>query len=117
MKLDEALNQTNVIIYFFMIGCPHCEATKPIWDEFKTKDPQYKYVEIESQDVPDEKKSELGIQGFPHFLLIDSKRKRKSVSGSKSSVKELQDAFKLFGGRRTRRFRRRVRKSLRRRRS
>jgi thiol-disulfide isomerase/thioredoxin len=94
MKLDQALNQKNIIIYFFMIGCPHCERTKPIWEEFK-QEPGYKYIEIEAQDVPDEKKTELGIQGFPHFLLIDSKRKRKSVSGSKSSVQELKDAFSL----------------------
>jgi glutaredoxin len=117
MKLDEALNQTNIIIYFFMIGCPHCEKTKPVWDQFKKEDPEYKYVEIESADVPDEKKSELGIEGFPHFLKIDSKGKKKSVSGSKSTVQELKNAFKLFGGRRSRRFRRRVRKTLRRRRA
>lgn len=101
-----------------MIGCPYCEKTKPVWDEFKSKQKGFEFAEIESGEVPDEKKNSLGISGFPHFLMIKN-GKRKAVSGSKSSLKELKNAFSLgtFSGGSSRRFRRRVRKTLRRRRA
>ena len=118
MTLDSLLEKPNVIIYFFMIGCPYCEKTKPVWDEFKSQQKGFEFAEIEASDVPDEKKTELGISGFPHFTIIKNK-KRKSVSGSKSTLKELKNAFNLgsFSGGRSRRFRRRIRKTLRRRRT
>jgi len=117
-QLDSLLEKPNIIIYFFMNGCPYCEKTKPVWDEFKSKQKGFEFAEIESDQIPDSKKNELGISGFPHFLMIKNK-KRKAVSGSKSTLKELKDAFSLgsFSGGRSRRFRRRVRKTLRRRRT
>lgn len=117
-QLDGLLEKKNIIIYFFMNGCPYCEETKPVWDEFKSKQKGFEFAEIESNQVPDEKKNSLGISGFPHFLMIKN-GKRKAVSGSKSTLKELKNAFSLgtFNGGRSRRFRRKVRKTLRRRRS
>jgi thiol-disulfide isomerase/thioredoxin len=117
-RLDSLLEKKNIIIYFFMIGCPYCEKTKPVWDEFKSKQKGFEFAEIESDEVPDEKKNSLGISGFPHFLMIKN-GKRKAVSGSKSTLKELKNAFSLgtFSGGSSRRFRRRVRKTLRRRRA
>ena len=118
MSLDSLLEKPNIIIYFFMRGCPYCEKTKPVWDEFKSQQKGFQFAEIEASDVPDNKKTELEISGFPHFTIIKN-RKRKAVSGSKSTLKELKDAFSLgtFSGGRSRRFRRRVRKTLRRRRT
>jgi thiol-disulfide isomerase/thioredoxin len=118
MSLDKLLEKPNIIIYFFMIGCPHCERTKPIWDEFKSQQKGFEFAEIESADVPDEKKNSLGISGFPHFIMIKN-GKRKAVSGSKSTLQELKNAFSLgsFSGGRSRRFRRRVRKTRRTRKS
>jgi thiol-disulfide isomerase/thioredoxin len=114
MSLDKLLEKPNIIIYFFMIGCPYCEKTKPVWDEFKSQQKGFEFAEIESADVPDEKKNSLGISGFPHFIMIKN-GKRKAVSGSKSTVKELKNAFSLgsFSGGRSSRFRRRVRKTRR----
>ena len=101
-----------------MIGCPYCEKTKPIWNEFKSQQKGFEFAEIEASQVPDEQKNSLGISGFPHFIMIKN-GKKKAVSGSKSTVKELKSAFNLgtFSGGRSRRFRRRVRKTLRSRRS
>ena len=118
MSLNKLLEKPNIIIYFFMIGCPYCEKTKPVWDEFKSQQKGFEFAEIESSQVPDEQKNSLGISGFPHFIMIKN-GKKKSVSGSKSTLKELKNAFSLgtFSGGRSRRFRRRARKTLRRRRS
>jgi len=121
-RLESLLKKQNIIIYFFMIGCPYCEKTKPIWDEFKSQQKGFEFAEIESADVPDEKKNSLGISGFPHFIMI-KKGKRKAVSGSKSTVQELKNAFSLgsFSGghKKTRKYinngsKRRKRKSRRR---
>jgi thiol-disulfide isomerase/thioredoxin len=118
MSLNKLLEKPNIIIYFFMIGCPYCEKTKPVWDEFKSQQKGFEFAEIESSQVPDEQKNSLGISGFPHFIMIKN-GKKKSVSGSKSTLKELKNAFSLgtFSGGRSRRFRRRARKTLRRSRS
>jgi thiol-disulfide isomerase/thioredoxin len=118
-NLEEVLKKKNIIIFFFMNGCPYCEKTKPFWDELKKRDSgKYEFAEIESQEVSDEKAKELGIKGYPHFIKIDSQGKKKGVSESKTSLGELSSAlFGSKGGRRTRRFRRRVRKTLRSRRS
>ena len=105
-QLDGLLEKPNIIIYFFMNGCPYCEKTKPVWDEFKSKQKGFEFAEIESDQIPDSKKNELGISGFPHFLMIKNK-KRKAVSGSKSTLKELKDAFSLGsfnGGKKTRKY-------------
>ena len=113
-RLESLLKKQNIIIYFFMICCPYCEKTKPAWDEFKSQQKGFEFAEIESADVPDEKKNSLGISGFPHFIMI-KKGKRKAVSGSKTTASELKNAFSLgsFSGGRSRRFYRRVRKSRR----
>ena len=116
-NLDALLEKKNIIIYFFMIGCPYCEKTTPIWNEFKSKQKGFEFAEIESADIPSNKKDELGIQGYPHFVKIDSKGKRKKVSGSKSSLEELSGALlgKAGGSRRriSRKFRNRIRKTRR----
>jgi thiol-disulfide isomerase/thioredoxin len=116
MNLDSILKKKNIIIFFFMNGCPYCEQTKPAWDELKHKTKGMQFIEIESQEVPTDKRTELGIEGYPHFIKIDKKGKRKSVSGSKPTADALSKAlFSKAGGRRnTKRFVRRVRKTLRR---
>lgn len=101
-----------------MNGCPYCEQTKPVWDDLKKRDAgKFKFAEVESADVPREKSIELGITGYPHFVKIDDRGNKKKVSGSKDSLKKLSDALFTKGGRRTLRFRRRIRKTSRFRRS
>ena len=118
-NLEEILKKKNVIIFFFMNGCPYCEETKPAWEELKQRDAKkgIEFIEIESKNVSPMQQKELSIDGYPHFIKIDEKGKKKKVSGSKNSLEKLSDALFSTGGRRTRRFRRRVRKTLRRRRS
>lgn len=96
-----------VVIFFYMIGCPHCEAMKDPWENLKAKHSDTKLVRVESQNVP--KSLEGEINGFPHFMKIKHGKKVVSVGGSMP-----EDALetKLFGlrGGRSRRLRRRTRK-------
>ena len=100
-----------------MNGCPYCEETKPAWEQLKNHHKDIEFIEIEKDQIPSGMSEELQINGFPHFVKIDKKGKKKSVSGSKTTLEKLSTA--LFGksGGRSRRFRRRVRKTFRCRRS
>jgi len=118
MSLDSFLKKRNIIIYFFMIGCPYCEKTTPLWNELKDKHKEIEFVEVESQDITPEKKEELEIEGYPQFLKINKNGKKKKVKGSKDTLQQLEKELELgkfFGGRRrrSRRFRNRIRKTRR----
>jgi len=118
MSLDSFLKKRNIIIYFFMIGCPYCEKTTPLWNELKDKHKEIEFVEVESQNITPEKKDELEIEGYPQFLKINKDGKKKKVKGSKDTLQQLEKELELgkfFGGRRrrSRRFRNRIRKTRR----
>lgn len=118
MSLDSFLKKRNIIIYFFMIGCPYCEKTTPLWNELKDKHKEIEFVEVESQNITPEKKEELEIEGYPQFLKINKDGKKKKVKGSKDTLQQLEKELELgkfFGGRRrrSRRFRNRIRKTRR----
>jgi len=118
MSLDSLLKKRNIIIYFFMIGCPYCEKTTPLWNELKDKHKEIEFVEVESQDITPEKKEKLEIEGYPQFLKINKDGKKKKVKGSKDTLQQLEKELELgkfFGGRRrrSRRFRNRIRKTRR----
>ena len=97
-----------VVIFFYMIGCPHCEKMKGPWENLKAKHSDTKLVKIESQNVPKSLESKIG--GFPHFMKIEDGKEKVSVGGS---MPEGELESKLFGGLRggrSRRLRRRTRK-------
>ncbi len=103
-----------VAIFFYLNGCSHCEAMKQPWNELESEKSGVQFAKVESEHVP----SEMGISGFPHFVLVEN-GKEKKVVGGEMPKEELK--AKLFGGgRRNRRTRRRysrratrrVRKSL-----
>jgi thiol-disulfide isomerase/thioredoxin len=53
-------------VFFYMIGCPHCERARPMWEEVKKDIPSNEKVfEIESSNVPPEMQSR--VRGFPRF--------------------------------------------------
>jgi thiol-disulfide isomerase/thioredoxin len=97
-----------VAIFFYMDGCPHCDAMKKPWDDLEKEVPRMEFIKIESSKVP----SDMGITGFPHFEVHG---KAKKVSDGSSSKAELKKKLFGTGGRRhtrrsTLRLTRRVRK-------
>lgn len=109
-----------------MEGCPYCIKTEPFWEELKKKNgKKFQYFKIESQDVDDNLKNDLGITGFPHFI-INNNGKKSSSPGSKESLKDLEKGLQLGGtlrktrsrqllrrgGRSTRKLRRTIRKRI-----
>lgn len=121
-EVKKLMKKGPIIIFFFMDGCSHCEATRPAWKELSQSGLPFQFAEVESAAVsPD-----IGIQGFPHFHLVDSVGRVKTVDGEKTTKDELANSLGLTknivlrplrtrrGGLRSRRLRRRVRKTLRR---
>jgi len=118
-EINKLMKTKNTIIFFFMDGCGYCEATRPAWSQLSQSGLPFQFVEIESAAVS----PHLGINGFPHFHLVDSAGRVRKVDGSKTSKDELSSSLGLtkrsaFRPLRTngnrvgsRRLRRRVRKS------
>ena len=94
-----------VAIFFFMDGCPHCEAMKPIWSDME-KDSDVEMAQVESANVP----SDMGIQAYPKFIKVKNGKKT-IVEGEMSGGELKAKLFPVSGGRRTRgRLIRRIRK-------
>ena len=92
-----------IVIFFYMNGCHHCEKTKEPWNKLSSMGLPYKFIKVESANVPEE----LGIGGFPHFMARDSDGKETTADGAKESPEEIESSLKLrkgkSGGRRKKR--------------
>jgi thiol-disulfide isomerase/thioredoxin len=95
-----------VAIFFYMDGCPHCEAMKGPWLDIENENPNVDFAEVESANVP----PELGIYAFPKFIKVKDGKKT-TVEGEMTGGELKQKLFGVRGGRRTRgRLIRRIRK-------
>ena len=110
--MKKGKNDEVVIVYYFMNGCPHCEANRKAWKEAKqmAKDKGIETEEIESQDPRCDESS------FPTIVLKkDGKKTNKRVEGSRKSGGEIMKGLGLQSGGRRRRSTRRGRINSRRR--
>lgn len=85
-------SEEPVAIFYYAAWCPHCKVMHQPWKELEKEDGgKTKFVKMESEDIP----SELGISGYPHFVLVKGGRVQKETGGemSKDELKK-----KLFGG-------------------
>ena len=95
MDPKHLIEKPNVIIFFYMDGCPYCIKSEPYWNELKKKYGKvFKFYKVESKDVDSSLKEILGLTGFPHFL-INKNGKKINSSGSKESLKELEEGLQL----------------------
>lgn len=110
----KALARRPVLVLFYMIGCPHCEANKPAWEEAKAKAPKdMEILEIDAEATPEDE----GVEGFPTMKAKRSDGSETKTSGEKSSGDEILADLKVKpkkgGSKRHRRtYRRRSRKLL-----
>lgn len=107
-KVAERMLQTRpVLVLFYMIGCPHCEANEKAWKE-ATKKTSVKTLKIDADATPES----TGVTGFPTMKYIDKNGKETVTTGAKESgdeiLKELQVSTR--GGSRRRRTHRLSRK-------
>lgn len=102
-EVKKSITSTKPIaVFFYMNSCPHCQVMHKPWGDLEKEMKDIEFEKVESEHVPDE----LGISGFPHFVLIQN-GKKKSAGGemSKEALKS-----KLFGSGGSRVKRRRTRR-------
>lgn len=99
-EVEERLKSKGpVAILFFMRGCGHCIATKPVWDSVASDD----FMEMEnvaSDNVPDS----LDITGFPTMIVVKDGKIANRIDGSVTDKAELKKKLlgSKSGGRRRR---------------
>lgn len=98
-----------VMVIYYMIGCPHCQAMESTWEELAKKtEGKAKVVKIEA-----EKTKKVG--GFPTTKIAKKGKIVKIIEGGGQSVDELEKTLLGVNGglrrRRTRGLRRRARKT------
>ena len=89
------MKKDKVIVYYYMIGCPHCEANRKAWNEVKKMG--YKTKEIESQDP------ECDETSFPVIVLfVNGQKTDKRVEGTQKSGGDVMKGLGLQSVRRRR---------------
>lgn len=82
-----------------MIGCPHCEAMRPAWNDAKKSMKNVEIKEVESKDVrPDD-----NVSSFPTIVVRKNGKEVKRMEGERKSGGEITSELKLGGGRTKRR--------------
>ena len=83
------MSKRTAVVYFYMIGCPHCEAMRPAWNDAKKSMKGMEVKEKESREVG----SEDGVQSFPTVVVYKNGKEVKRIEGSREKgiqiVKEL----------------------------
>lgn len=97
------------VIFFYMIGCPHCEVTRPAWNDAKKKMKGVKVEEKESKQVG----SADNVSSFPTIVMKEDGKEVKRIDGSRTEssaiLSELGLSGRSSGGRRTYRRSRKLR--------
>lgn len=81
-----------VAIFYYAAWCPHCQVMHEPWEQLEKEEKgKTKFVKMESEDIP----SDLGISGYPHFVMVKDGKVLSQVDGemSKDDLKS-----KLLGG-------------------
>jgi len=69
----------TAVVYFYMIGCPHCEAMRPAWDNAKKNMKTIDVTEKEARDVD----MNDGVQSFPTVIRYNGDKEVKRIEGSR----------------------------------
>jgi glutaredoxin len=85
------------VVYFYMIGCPHCEAMRPAWDDAKKKMKGVDVKEKESKSV----EMNDGVQSFPTVVLYKNGKEAKRIEGSREKGGQILSELGLLKRRNT----------------
>jgi hypothetical protein len=83
--VKNSLKRRPLLVLFYMDGCSHCEANKPMWDQMKKKYVHIPVEEIESANVPPEE----NVNGFPTMKYKPAKGRDRVISGQQPSAAEI----------------------------
>ena len=67
------------VVYFYMIGCPHCEHMRPAWKDAKKNMKNVRVEEKESREVgPDD-----DVSSFPTIVVRKDGKEIKRIEGAR----------------------------------
>ena len=80
------------IVYCYMNGCGHCKDFNPIWDQFMngSKLQTLNYAKVEASEDSGFME-EMGVQGFPTVIAVDSGGKKIKEHDGPRTVEALND--------------------------
>ncbi len=82
------------VVYFYMIGCPHCEAMRPAWEDAKKSMKNVEIEEVELNDVrPDDK-----VSAFPTIVVRENGKEVKRIEGERKKGGEIMRELGLRRG-------------------
>ena len=83
------------VVYFYMVGCPHCEAMRPAWEDAKTSLKNKAEIrEVESREV----KTDDAVSSFPTVVLRRDGKEVKRVEGKRKTGGEIVTELGLRRG-------------------
>lgn len=82
------------VVYFYMIGCPHCEAMRPAWVHAKKTMKGVDVKEKESRDV----EMTDGVQSFPTIVMYKNGKEVKRIEGSREKGSQIVSELGLKRG-------------------
>jgi hypothetical protein len=80
--VKQKLKRRPLLVLFYMNGCSHCEANKPVWDEMKRKYMHIPVEEIESANVPYDEH----VSGFQTMKYKPAKGRERVLTGQQASA-------------------------------
>ena len=81
------MSKRRTVVYFYMIGCPHCEAMRPAWEDAKKK---LKKGGVEVKEVESNQVSPTdGVSSFPAVVVRNEGEEVKRIEGSRDSGSEM----------------------------
>ena len=74
----------DIMVYFYMNGCPHCTKFNPEWEKFASST-KMKTKKVESKEMNAQEK-QLGVDGFPTVMLLGPKGPKKYTGARTASA-------------------------------
>lgn len=93
------MSRRIAVVYFYMVGCPHCEHMRPAWMNAKS---QLKNVYVEEKEARDVRPDD-GVSSFPTVIVRKNGKEVKRIEGSREKA---SDILKELGLRRSNSLRR-----------
>ena len=90
------MSKRSTVVYFYMIGCPHCEAMRPAWEDAKKK------LKKGGAEVKEKESAQVGpqdgVQSFPTVVAYKGGEEFKRVEGSRDSGAQIVSELGLQRG-------------------
>lgn len=84
------------VVYFYMIGCPHCEAMRPAWEDAKKK------LKKGGTEVQEKESKQVGptdgVSSFPTVVVYKNGQEEKRIEGSRDKGSQIVSELGLQRG-------------------